>query len=507
MLDVSCCLEEKVQLGALRGTLWSPTLTLFLNAFLWRKCATKEAPLRMTNNEQHYPSGRIWMALAFLFSLVIRVVPSKKVPQETSSKVGYMKIQGSMIKKLRKPGEVMTYVNMTHIQITGKARDTDTSAAEMNNTSELRTNTNGKHIRIVDKDWGDDTSAAKTNNTNRSASETNNTKLVFFNSAYPPYPVRLTNEAISSCSYNCAYTSDRQMLQTADAVVWNLRWMTPMNTIPQRKPSHQKWVFNFYFEAPIYRGRRVNEKHVKELSPQADWTLSYRKDSDFTEIPWRFVPKKSSQIKNNVTLKVSQQLFEGKDMLILWLVSNCSGKRMSVFRELQSLLGADRVKLYGRCGEQVCGPRTNINSACLQQLRARFKFYFAFENSECQDYITEKPRNGYSGGLVPIVNGGLLGRQSYIRAPIFAPENSFLHIKDYETVKQLADHIAYLDKNTTAYTEYFHWQETVVLATTGVNDAAYCRLCAAIHKGDSAATASNVSMYDWWYRDGRVCTS
>ena len=88
---------------------------------------------------------------------------------------------------------------------------------------------------------------------------------------------------------------------------------------------------------------------------------------------------------------------------------------------------------------------------------ATYKFYLAFENSyHCRDYITEKLwLNSYYVGVVPVVWGA--SKENYIRV---APENSFIHYEDFNGTQALVDYLKYLDKNDTAYMEYFQWRKS-----------------------------------------------
>ena len=72
--------------------------------------------------------------------------------------------------------------------------------------------------------------------------------------------------------------------------------------------------------------------------------------------------------------------------LITWFVSNClapSGRDEYVAKMQKD----SRVDVYGQCSEN---PALTYGSTEEKNTLSQYKFYLAFENSNCKDYITEK---------------------------------------------------------------------------------------------------------------------
>lgn len=70
------------------------------------------------------------------------------------------------------------------------------------------------------------------------------------------------------------------------------------------------------------------------------------------------------------------------------MISNCESKgRLKYIEELRA--SGVEVDVIGRCGNASC-PRGRNEERCLKMMEAEYKFFFAFENSKCEDYITEK---------------------------------------------------------------------------------------------------------------------
>ena len=110
----------------------------------------------------------------------------------------------------------------------------------------------------------------------------------------------------------------------------------------------------------------------------------------------------------------------------------------------------------------------STDSHCLEMLERKYKFYLSFENAVCEDYITEKFFKVLNYNLVPIVLGGA----NYSK---FAPPNSFIDVRNFKSVAKLAKYLNFLDKNETAYAEYFEWKKYFRVVVDYKN--VFCHLC------------------------------
>ncbi|KAK4878320.1 hypothetical protein RN001_010826 [Aquatica leii] len=126
------------------------------------------------------------------------------------------------------------------------------------------------------------------------------------------------------------------------------------------------------------------------------------------------------------------------------------------------------VDVYGKCGSMTCDRPAYGSTVdkCYDNLEKNYKFYFAAENSICQDYVTEKMYNILKRNVVPVVyNGG-----DYA---ITAPPNSVINTQNFENVSQLANYLIFLDANPNEYLKYFEWKKHYVIVST----PAPCELC------------------------------
>jgi glycoprotein 3-alpha-L-fucosyltransferase len=193
-----------------------------------------------------------------------------------------------------------------------------------------------------------------------------------------------------------------------------------------RKPPRQVWVL-WLLESP------QNSPHFRNAEGLINWTATYRSDStivtpyekyvDFealnlsppdagnrtTPRNWlrpspspplpllndnaangggtRNPARRGFDRRRKMALSPMKNYAEGKTGLVAWFVSNCvaSNRRYSYVQELRQYIPVD---VYGDCGDLQC-PRSH-QIECDRLIRRRYKFYLAFENSNCEQYITEK---------------------------------------------------------------------------------------------------------------------
>ena len=110
-------------------------------------------------------------------------------------------------------------------------------------------------------------------------------------------------------------------------------------------------------------------------------SLFLRFDSDII-VHYGYLQERTVAVKKNYTEIVAK-----KSRLAAWLVSNCQthGLREKYVKLLTKHILVDS---FGACSKSKC-PRRFDNS-CFEMISKEYKFFFAFENSICKDYISEK---------------------------------------------------------------------------------------------------------------------
>ncbi|KAJ9577146.1 hypothetical protein L9F63_006268, partial [Diploptera punctata] len=170
----------------------------------------------------------------------------------------------------------------------------------------------------------------------------------------------------------CTITANKAEAADADAILYKDHFVNPGHT----RPPRQVWIL-YFLECPYHT------QHVK-YNDVFNWTATYRRDSDIVA-PYERWAYYDERVKQN--MRMDHNYAANKTKKVAWFVSNCGARnrRLQYAHELQKHISVD---IFGACGTKKC-PRSTA-SKCFDMLDRDYKFYLAFENSNCKDYITEK---------------------------------------------------------------------------------------------------------------------
>jgi hypothetical protein len=140
-------------------------------------------------------------------------------------------------------------------------------------------------------------------------------------------------------------------------------------------------------------------------------------------------------------------------LTICWASNHCSSTsgREGYVRELLQHIPVE--VFTAPCLKNASPEHQNMEWNDQRKLWRRYKYYLAFENSRCNDYVTEKFYLALIRGQLPIVIGAA---NTAVHAP---SKDSFIDTRDFSSPKELAAHLRYLDSNNTAYLQYFQWHQ------------------------------------------------
>lgn len=184
----------------------------------------------------------------------------------------------------------------------------------------------------------------------------------------------------------------------------------------------------------------------------ADFRMYYNLDKSFPQ------PATYFDVRVHLADLLSPPRVEFKDKEqeapIVWVVSNCNAYngRETFMRELMAKI---EVHSYGGClKNKFSHPSQHMKGNI--ELFSRYKFAIAIENSNCEDYVTEKLVHAIASGSIPIV----AGRDNKPDYNKFLPKNSFINIYDYKTVDELVAHINKITSDPVLYNSYMAFKKS-----------------------------------------------
>ena len=295
--------------------------------------------------------------------------------------------------------------------------------------------------------------------------------------------------SFEECEVNaCQMITNPQMYNQCDAYLVNLNTVQNVTRdLPPYKPRNMTWIAKFR-EAPS-RPFELGDASVVDGMFNAVMTYSKRSDIFYPYGRMELINEENGRTVGHDHNTVNYA--KGRTKSVAWLLSHCYTKSKRELYGLQLQRYID-VSIYGGCGIKTC-KRGTPNCNPMEYIGKHHKFYLSFENSLCDEYVTEKLWNAMQQRLLPIV----LGVTNYSK---ILPKHSFIDIRDYSSPQLLAKYLITLDKNDTLYNQYFWWTNTYF-----VNKLLQwqCDLCEYLYRKGN--TKQTYKMSKFW--DPETCMS
>ncbi|XP_078590513.1 alpha-(1,3)-fucosyltransferase 7-like [Branchiostoma floridae x Branchiostoma japonicum] len=257
------------------------------------------------------------------------------------------------------------------------------------------------------------------------------------------------------------------------------------NWFPKTRPDHQIWIY-FAFECP-HLTRGID---LISYAGVFNWTMTYRTDSDILA-PWGHITQVYKALAENPPTP-NKDYAKDKNKLVIWYVTDCY-QYLSRTKYATELIQHIKVDVFGACGD-VKGSCPKGDRECLKEHVRQYKFYLAFENFRCIEYITEKFwHNSLDYDIVPVVFGASKGH--YER---FTPPNSFIHVDDFESPEALAKYLNYLDQNDDKYNEYFAWKTKPPKNLPELFESRFCDVCKKLLRASPTERKVYTDLDRWW---------
>ncbi|CAH1773381.1 unnamed protein product [Owenia fusiformis] len=302
-----------------------------------------------------------------------------------------------------------------------------------------------------------------------------------------PYPMR-HNEDLQTCFYkNCKIVSDKSLFNQSDVVIFHVQDLPELlkhkHPLPTYHPPHQKWLL--MTQEPKTRSGTRLPLFKYHLDGQINITSSYSYDDDIT-IPYGWTEPLPRPNQTVITQKImeTRTMLKQKRKLMVQLVSHCNtfSQREDMVNDMKKYVNVD---VYGKCGRPC-----RDDDRCLEDLGRVYKFYLAFENSDCKDYITEKVwENAFKNNMVPVIFGEMTDFKRLL------PPNSYININTFSSFKELSEYLNMLDQNNDKYEKYFEWKWTnnIRLRTKSLT---LCMICDYVNRNLGVNQIANL---DHWF--------
>ena len=291
---------------------------------------------------------------------------------------------------------------------------------------------------------------------------------------------------IQQCEYsNCVMSFKESDVNKSDAVILDMKRTrnTRNQSLSYMQNQGQIWIWS-QLERPTYYDEFSTPEFRSRIRGFFNWTMTYSKRSDIY-LPYGILKEKNQAFVKRDYLEIAQK----KTRDALWVSSHCNtpGKRENYIDILKSYVNVD---VLGKCGEKWnCGRRHDHDrDNCFDILNTTYRFYFAFENGLCQEYITEKFFDNFDYDTLVVSRGDVPGSRA-----INISNNAYINAGDYTSAHKLGEYLRKLSNDSNLYAEMLEVKDRYyVMRYKEVYKEAMCTVCKRLN---------NVDKYRYVYED------
>ncbi|GAB6028511.1 hypothetical protein CHUAL_002662 [Chamberlinius hualienensis] len=259
-----------------------------------------------------------------------------------------------------------------------------------------------------------------------------------------------SDDVITCDNRKCLITNSRNYLNIYDSnrPVMLLFYGSDFdeNDIPLHESSrNQLWAL-LHEESPMNNYIFSHSEFIQLFN----YTSTFRRESDLP-LTTLHLPNLEYLTARKPLPVISKNRLRRELAPVVYVQSNCDvpSDRDSYVSQLSKYIPIDS---YGACLHNKDLPSNidtheKFNDEEFLSLISKYKFYLAYENALCDDYMTEKLFRSFHVGVVPIYKGS-----SRVLDWIPTPKSVIL-IDDFSSAKELAEHLLKLDSNDTLYEE------------------------------------------------------
>ena len=314
-------------------------------------------------------------------------------------------------------------------------------------------------------------------------------------------------ELLNCENTNCILTRNRSKLEQADAVLFYIRNEVHSKSLdrPENRRSNQMFIISAMSPSNYYSNASDEYKTNSKLwatyntisKDYFNWTMSFQSISDILN-PYGMFEK--HLVKNQS--RINRDYWSGKTKGAFWAVSHCvtTSKREKLAVELAKYIPVEmsggcqfkEIKHFNNCNRSPEKFHEVFDSKCEEAVERNFKFYFAFENSLCHEYVSEKFYRTATMDIIPVVFNG-------VDMVKIAPDHSYIDAKDFKTVQELGEYLQKVASDKDLYNSYFTWKsEYVAIYTFGKG---FCNLCAKLNDFDPVRDGKVLKDVRKWHHE------